>query len=168
VVSPIDFSKVLQKAKPVYFPEEGTDLEQVAMAFHAKACHSTRKPDGTPATCNADVSTPGVTAAGGFITNGSPPVVGAPFHNPCMDDRRVILKNGETGRFFSGENLNNPMNVTGRSVFDSNNPRIYKGTNLQFDAVLTKTGYHFPQQRIVALWQVWCRSSGRQSRRSPW
>ncbi|HUU83780.1 MAG TPA: hypothetical protein VM243_09780, partial [Phycisphaerae bacterium] len=33
------------------------------------------------------------------------------------------------------------------------NPRIYKGVNIQYDAVLNKVGYHYPQQRIIALWQ---------------
>ncbi|MBK5103263.1 MAG: hypothetical protein JJE42_03365, partial [Burkholderiales bacterium] len=45
------------------------------------------------------------------------------------------------------------MSTRGSSIFNSDTPRIYKGTNLQFDAVLNKTGYHFPQERIVALWQ---------------
>src|SRR5690606_15735612 len=31
--SALDFSKVVTRAKPVYFPEEGTDVEQAAMAF---------------------------------------------------------------------------------------------------------------------------------------
>jgi len=35
----LDFTKVINKAKPVYYPEEGTDLEQLAMAFHAKPSH---------------------------------------------------------------------------------------------------------------------------------
>jgi hypothetical protein len=43
--------------------------------------------------------------------------------------------------------------VTGRSVFNADSPRIYKGVNIQFDAILNKVGYHFPQQRIITLWQ---------------
>lgn len=35
----LDFSKVVRKAKPIYLPEEGTDVEQAAMQFHAKAEH---------------------------------------------------------------------------------------------------------------------------------
>ena len=71
------------KSDVVYYPEEGTDLEKVAMAFHAQRCVPTFKPDGTAANCTADtVRGP----KGGFILNGSKPVVGAPYHNPCMDD----------------------------------------------------------------------------------
>ena len=145
VESPTDFSKVIHKAKPVYFPEEGTDVEKVAMAFHAQKYHDTYLPDGTPALAAANA---------GFRTNGGGgPVVGAPFHNPCIDDKGQVLHAGYLGEFFSGEDLSNPMSVRGRSVFNSDTPRIYKGSFLQFDAVLNKVGYHYPQQRIVALWQ---------------
>lgn len=142
VVSRLDFSKELVTAAPVYYPEEGTDLEKVAMAFHAKRNHPTVKFD-----------LEGVPTEATFVTNGGGgPVVGAPFHNPCIDDQGAVLKPGVVGTFFSGESLNG-MSVRGSSIFNSDTPRIYKGTNLQFDAVLNKTGYHYPQQRIVALWQ---------------
>ena len=36
VVTPRDFSKVVHVAKPVYFPDAGTDLEIVAMRYHAQ------------------------------------------------------------------------------------------------------------------------------------
>ena len=138
----LDFSKEYVKAAPVYFPEEGTDLEQLAMAFHAVRSHATTRID------RAGNATPA-----SFTTNGSGgPVVGAPFHNPCIDDKGTVLKPGVLGQFFSGESLTG-MSTRGSSIFNSDTPRIYKGTNLQFDAVLNKTGYHFPQQRIVALWQ---------------
>ena len=138
----LDFSKEYVKAAPVYFPEEGTDLEQLAMAYHAVRSHPTTQVDlagnATPAT---------------FTTNGSGgPVVGAPYHNPCIDDTGRVLKPGVVGQFFSGESLTG-MSTRGSSIFNSDMPRLYKGTNLQFDAVLNKTGYHYPQQRIVALWQ---------------
>ncbi|MBL0393011.1 hypothetical protein JJ685_17870 [Ramlibacter monticola] len=142
VTARLDFSKEFVKAVPVYFPEEGTDLEQVAMAFHAVREHATYKLDMN-----------GVATQATFVTNGSGgPVVGAPFHNPCIDDTGVVLKPGVVGSFFSGDSLTG-MNTHGSSIFNSDSPRIYKGTNMQFDAVLNKTGYHFPQQRIVALWQ---------------
>ena len=142
VTTRLDFSKDFVKAVPVYFPEEGTDLEQLAMAFHAVRSHDTTKLD------LAGTATPAA-----FITNGSGgPVVGAPFHNPCIDDTGTVLKPGIVGTFFSGETLTG-MSTRGSSIFNSDSPRIYKGTNLQFDAVLSKVGYHYPQQRIVALWQ---------------
>jgi manganese oxidase len=144
----LDFSKELKKSDVVYYPEEGTDLERVAMQFHSQRCIPTFTPDGTQATCVAD---PVKGQVGGFIVNGSKPVVGAPYHNPCIDDAGTVLKAGAVGRFFSGEP--DGMNVRGASLFNSDSPRIYKGTNMQFDAVLNKVGYHYPQQRIVALWQ---------------
>ncbi|EHR73476.1 hypothetical protein BurJ1DRAFT_4690 [Burkholderiales bacterium JOSHI_001] len=153
VVSRLDFSSVLVQSDVVYYPEAGTDLEQVAMAFHAQRCIPTFKPDGTAANCTTDAVKGPV---GGFILNGSKPVVGAPYHNPCIDDAGTKLKAGVVGRFFSGElatATQASLNTRGASFFNSDNPRIYKGTNMQFDAVLNKVGYHFPQQRIVALWQ---------------
>jgi hypothetical protein len=145
VVTATDFSKKIGTAKAVFFPEEGTDLEQLAMGFHSKKFHATYLPDGT---FLAGIDN-------GFRTNGGGgPVVGAPFHNPCMDDEATVLKAGVTGNFFSGDlAVGGGLATHGSSVFHSDNPRIYKGTFLQFDAVLNKVGYHFPQQRIVALWQ---------------
>ena len=45
-VTRLDMSKDIKTAKPVFFPEEGTDLEQVAMAHHAKRCHDTYRLEG--------------------------------------------------------------------------------------------------------------------------
>jgi hypothetical protein len=149
ITTRLDFSKELVKSDVVYYPEEGTDLEKLAMAFHAQRCVPTFKPDGTTAACTTDATRGPI---GGFVLNGSKPVVGAPFHNPCIDDAGAVLKPGVVGRFFSGETLTG-MNTRGASFFNSDNARIYKGTNMQFDAVLNKVGYHYPQQRIVALWQ---------------
>ncbi len=89
-----------------------------------------------------------------FTSNGSGPVVGAPYHNPCIDDRGVVLINGQDGNFFSGNpaELNFPLAVSGKSIFNSDTPRIYKGTFIQFDAILNKVGDHYPQQRILTLW----------------
>ncbi len=138
-VSRLDFSKVVTKAKPVYFPEEGTDVEKAAMSYHAQRTHpsSAVRPDGT-------------VVAGDFITNGSPPVPGAPYQDPCIDDNGVKLNSGVTGQFFD------PWGgtaITGSSRYSANNPRIYKGANIQFDAVFNKVGYHYPQQRIITLWE---------------
>ncbi len=153
VTTRLDFSKEIVKSDVVYYPESGTDLEKVAMAFHAQRCVPTTKPDGTLANCTAD---PVKGPVGGFILNGSKPVVGAPYHNPCIDDAGNVLKPGVLGRFFSGELASATqaaLNTRGASWFNSDTPRVYKGTNLQFDAVFNKAGYHYPQQRITALWQ---------------
>ena len=69
-------TKEIKKAAPVWFPEDGTDVERAAMAFHAVRAH--------PSTL---VNRNGTTAPGSFVTNGSGrPVPGAPFHEPCIDD----------------------------------------------------------------------------------
>ncbi|HKS10385.1 MAG TPA: hypothetical protein VJS13_12615, partial [Pyrinomonadaceae bacterium] len=59
-----------------------------------------------------------------FVTNGLPRKPGAPFADPCMDD------NG------------NAVGV----------PRTYKAAAFQMDLKLNKAGWHFPQSRILSLW----------------
>jgi hypothetical protein len=56
------------------------------------------------------------------------------------------------GEFNSGESLTG-MSFRGSSAFTADRPRIYKAANIQFDAVYNKVGYHFPQARILALWE---------------
>jgi len=144
-VSRLDFTKVMHKAKPVYYPEAGTDLEKVAMAFHAQRRHP------APA-LNLNPATP--PATGDFILNGAAPVPGAPYQDPCIDDNGVPLAPGTwtttggstaVGAFRTADG---GTGFTGAGV-----KRVYKGANVQFDAVLNKVGYHYPQQRIIALWE---------------
>lgn len=59
-----------------------------------------------------------------FLTNGQPPKPGAPYADPCTP------------------------NAAGQVV-----ERYYKAANLQADVLFTKTGWHLPQTRMVALWQ---------------
>jgi len=142
--TPIDFSKELLVARPEFFPEQGTDVEQTAMRFHAVRNHPSFKVPLTGAR---------TAVAANFVTNGSGgPAVGAPFHEPCIDDTGVRLNTGVVGTFFSGETLTG-MSTRGSSIFSAQTPRKIKGSNIQFDAVLSKTGYHYPQQRIITLWQ---------------
>jgi len=151
-VTALDFTKVVTKAKAVFYPEEGTDVEKLAMAYHAVRCHDTFLPDGTAATCKDDANLPsnGPGSTGGFILNGALPSVGAAYHEPCIDDAGYRLEDGVVGKFFDGQG---GLDTGGRSLFSANKPRIYKGTNIQYDAVLNKAGYHYPQQRIISLWQ---------------
>ena len=135
-VTRLDFSKETVEAKPYFFPEEGTDLEKAAMRYHAKRQHPTFLSDGaTPAS---------------FVLNGAMPVPGAPYNEPCIDDQGDLLAAGVTGNFFDADG---GFGVTGKSPFNATTPRVYKAANVQFDAVFNKLGYHFPQQRIIALWQ---------------
>jgi hypothetical protein len=106
----LDFDKHLETANAKKLPENGTGVEQAAMDFHAQRTHPSFKPDGT---------------AGDFITNGAPPIAGAPYADPCIDD---------TGA-------------------PAGNPRFYQSANIQLDVTFNKAGWHFPQQRISSLWR---------------
>jgi len=165
-VTRFDMSKEVVTGKPVFFPEEGTDLEQVAMKFHATRCHNTALPDGSSAICDGGedvldlngIPVPGLKVGqiGGYLANGALPVPGAPFQEPCIDDRGMLLA-GVQGKFFGGTLApmldSSAMTVAGASPHSAIKPRIYKAANVQFDAVFNKQGYHFPQQRIITLWQ---------------
>ncbi|HEV2763575.1 MAG TPA: hypothetical protein VGV38_11410, partial [Pyrinomonadaceae bacterium] len=88
--------------------------------------------DGTPTeqaamTFHAQRTHPTFTPAGTpgtFVTNGLPPKPGAPFADPCTNDDGLSI----------------------------GNPRLYKSANFQLDVIFNKAGWHFPQQRISALW----------------
>jgi hypothetical protein len=62
---------------------------------------------------------------GQFKTNGQPARAGAPYADPCIND------------------AGNPVGQR----------RLYKAADIQLDAVFNKKGWHFPQQRILSLWQ---------------
>ncbi len=95
--------------KAFVLPEDGTAVEKAAMAANSQRTHKTFLPDGDPAN---------------WITNGLPPVSGAPFASPGVTE-----------------------------YGDSNvNTRRYLGANIQIDAVLNKKGWHYPQQRMITLW----------------
>jgi len=139
--------KHLKKAKPVYYPETGTGLEKLAMRFHAelKPGHSTHKVDMT-----------GVVTPSHFMVNGAPPVPGAPFNEPCIDDKGDFLRTGKNGEFFGGTYggyINVVSELPAGIEFGGDAPRVYKGANLQLDVVFNKIGYHYPQQRILTLWE---------------
>ena len=138
--SPLSFAKEMLKARPEWYPEDGTDVEKAAMAFHAVRHHPTAK-----------VDLAGAVAPAAFVTNGSGrPVPGAPYHDPCIDDTGAVLHDNVTGHFFDATG---GTGTTGASPFNADHPRIYKGANIQFDAVLNKLGYHYPQERIISLWE---------------
>ena len=143
----LDFSKVVTRARPLFLPEEGTDLEQLAMAFHAQRCHDSFLPDGTPAACS-DTTGDSRPDSGGYITNGAPPVPGAPYNEPCIDDQGDLLISGQQGDFFDAQD---GFGTKGTPVWGADTPRFYKAANIELDVVFNKVGYHFPQQRIIAL-----------------
>jgi hypothetical protein len=157
--SRLDFRKIVEMAKPVYFPEIGTDLEQVSMAYQAVrrrdsyANNFTTVEFPTPADANTFV-------AGGWVLNGAPPVPGGPYNDPCVDDQGDPLRAGTPGDWYDGNLTDAPdrgrwtsLTTQGVSPFDGENPRTYKLANLQIDAVFNKVGYHYSQERIIILWE---------------
>jgi manganese oxidase len=138
--------KEILEARPVYFDESGTPLEKVAMDYHAVRNHPTSKVD------MAGNVSPAV-----FVLNGAKPVPGSPYNDPCIDDDGNQLLKGGNGKFFGGSSLGGMISVTdalpGGIEFGANNPRVYKGANIQLDVVFNKLGYHYPQQRILSLWE---------------
>ncbi len=68
---------------------------------------------------------PGITPEGtpaNFIETGAPRTSGAPFANPTPPDQAGVQR------------------------------RLYKGADVQIDTVFNKAGWHYPQQRMMALW----------------
>jgi hypothetical protein len=146
----LDFHKEVLKAKGVIFPEAGTDLEKLAMATHAVRDHASTA-------LNLD----GSTQAGDFVLNGLPPVPGAPFNDPCVSDTGQALVGGQSFDFFAEQRVDDPNTpgvddrffqgpMTAGRAWDV--PFTYSAANIQIDAVFNKVGYHYPQQRIIALW----------------
>ncbi|MBI4293289.1 MAG: hypothetical protein HY661_17580 [Betaproteobacteria bacterium] len=137
----LSFAKNIHKAKPVWFPEGGTDLEQVAMRFHAQREHP-----------SAALLIGAGQVAANYITNGGPPQAGAPFFEPCIDDKgKTLFGNAGAGEWFGA--APDSFVSLGTSPFNATTPRVYKGANVQIDAVFNKKGYHYSQQRIVSLWE---------------
>jgi hypothetical protein len=79
--------------------------------------------------CNHASFTP-LNVAAQFRTNGLKPQRGAPYADPATDgDCKSVLDSGT-------------------SIL-----RTYKAANVQMDVVFNKAGWHFPQQRMLTLWQ---------------
>lgn len=123
--TPFDFTKEISQINAVEIPEDGTPAEKSAMNFFGQRTHASFTPEGKQTLWNGNPAN--------FITNGLPRKSaqnpsgaqrGAPFADPGVDDNGQAI-----GNF-----------------------RRYKGVNLQLDSVLNKKGWHFPQQRLIALW----------------
>jgi hypothetical protein len=132
-----DWSKDLATMNATQLPESGTNVEKVAMKFFGVRCRASFFPDGSPGGCpSTPVTSPNMTqnvAPTGFLLNGLPlgPQSGAPFADPAVDD------NGK------------PINV----INGVQQKRVYKAAAIQLNVVFNKKGWHFPQQRILTLWQ---------------
>ena len=137
----LSFDKEIFIAKPVWYPEGGTDVEKVAIKFHAQRSY--------PSTA---LKLDGTTMAANYLTNGGPPQAGSPMFEPCIDDQgKTLFANAGAGQWFGA--TPGQFVSLGTSPFNATTPRVYKGANVQIDAVFNKLGYHYPQQRILSLWE---------------
>jgi hypothetical protein len=68
-------------------------------------------------------------SAAAYRTNGLPQFPGAPFAQPCRSDNGDLLTAPSTPQ------------------------RTYRAADIQLDMKLNKLGWHFPQARMLALWQ---------------
>jgi hypothetical protein len=144
----LDFRKVVHMAQPVFFPEDGTDMEKVSMAFQAVRNHPSKI-----------VGLDGSVKDGFFQLNGAPAVPGGPYNDPCIDDLgKPLDDNYDQHAWWKGDqwhesSLDAGFAYGGVSPYDAENPRTYKVANLQIDAVFNKVGYHYAQERIIILWE---------------
>ena len=122
----IDFSKTLVAVKASELPEDGTQIEKVAMAFHAKRGVDSVTPEGK--TTTVDSYDPTKMRPAQFLLNGLPPQAGAPYADPCVS---YTLAGGA------------PPGLK---------TRFYYAADIQTDTTFNKEGWHFPQQRMITLW----------------
>jgi len=119
-------NKPLGFLNAVQLPEAGTQAEVTAMRFYGMRQHPSFTQEGQ---------------AGSFLTNGLPrkPAAGYPAMNEYGSQR---------GAPFADPGVDLKGNAAGGKT-----PRIYKGAALQMDVRLNNKGWHFPQQRLTALWE---------------
>ena len=131
-----DKSKKIGNLTARQLPEEGTNVEKVAMKFFGDRCHQSFLPEnGSPlnAVARLDMGGQGcvnqpvpVPPAANFITNGRAAQPGAPYADPAVDDQ---------GK------------ATGQK-------RIYKAAAIQLNLVLNRSvKWHYPQHRMLTLWE---------------
>jgi hypothetical protein len=85
----LDFHKRLVTATAKPLPESGTKIEQRAMDFHSLPDHPTCKPNGD---CDDTIIPSLVAHPVRFVTNGRPPVAGAPYADPCPVPSSTALR----------------------------------------------------------------------------
>jgi hypothetical protein len=129
--TPKDFDKILKTVRLQYLPEDGTAAEKVAMSYHEKLWHDSFRTDGSEVSAARPATGPTGRPVKGYETNGLPRQPGAPYAEPCRTD---------------------PTAANGWKVERTGRARSYKGVDIQIDAVINKPGWHFPQQRVLTLW----------------
>lgn len=134
----VDLNKELLNVQGFEVPEFGTAVEKDAMAYHEVRKHATY----------IQPTNGGAALKGKYVMNGQPRTAGAPFADPCLDDAGNRIKKGVTP-FFVGQTALSPKVVQ----FDADHWRQYANANIQIDTVINKAGWHFNQERIIALWE---------------
>jgi hypothetical protein len=114
----LNFSKDVDYVNAYRLPEAGTDVEKVAMAYHAQCTHDTFTSLGVP---NAK-----------YRTNGLKPAHGAPFADP---------------------GLLNASDSDDCTPIPADAWINYKAAVVQTDFVINKVGWHYPQSRLLTLWE---------------
>ncbi|HZB45458.1 MAG TPA: hypothetical protein VE360_09450 [Pyrinomonadaceae bacterium] len=125
-----NWSKDFKTLDARQLPEDGTNVEKVAITYNNTRCRASFLPDGSPNNPFGPTNYPecgaGATQAQ-FILNGLPngPQRGSPFADPA------ITSDGK------------PAGMMKR----------YKAAVFQMDLAFNKQQWHFGQQRLLALWQ---------------
>ncbi|HEX7677362.1 MAG TPA: hypothetical protein VF713_04515, partial [Thermoanaerobaculia bacterium] len=122
-----DFTKLNNNLTAVTLDEEGTPSEKAAMAMHSVRKHPSHTPEGK---------------AADFLLNGQPAAHGAPYANPAVDENGdSVCKDKEPGNDLDPESGEQPCLIR------------YKAADVQIDAVVNKVGWHYPQTRMISLWE---------------
>jgi len=136
-----DWSKDLATMSALQLPEEGTKIEQAAMAYFGQRCYPTSLPDGTLGSCPSSNSTPPqstlLSPPTGFVLNG------LPRKNPAGNAAEQL--GAQAGAPFADPAINDNGVATGTL-------RRYKAAAIQLDVTFNKSGWHYPQQRMLTLW----------------
>jgi hypothetical protein len=121
-----DFTKINNKLTAVALDEEGTEVEKRAMAMHSVRLHPSSTPEGK---------------AANFLYNGQPAAPGAPYANPAVDENGNSVCNETTpGTVLDPQSGPQPCLIR------------YKAADVQIDSVFNKVGWHYPQTRMISLW----------------
>ncbi|MEA2336577.1 MAG: manganese oxidase, partial [Thermoanaerobaculia bacterium] len=121
-----DFTKLNNNLTAVELPQTGTPGEVVAMNTHSVRNHPSFTPEG---------------AAKNFLLNGQPSAHGAPYANPAVDENgESVCKDTVPGKELAPESGDQPCLIR------------YKAADVQIDAVVNKVGWHYPQTRMISLW----------------
>src|SRR5260370_1239187 len=136
-----DWSKDLATMSALQLPEEGTKIEQAAMAYFGQRCYPTSLPDGTLRSCPSSNSTPPqstlLSPPTGFVLNG------LPRKNPAGNAAEQL--GAQAGAPFADPAITDNGLATGTLRRD-------KAPAIQLDVTFNKSGRHYPQQRMLTLW----------------